>query len=125
MAMVLEYCVVTAKWGFHFSDRPSGRHSIRPEEYEENETINMENFEDAVNDKLAEGWRPTGSPQFSDGWGYNKGARAYQALVRERTIELAVLAEVTHAVVAEQVRPLRTSLRNRAAVMGDISGNRN
>ena len=117
MSATLEYCVVTVKWG--------GRNATSKEEREENEMLNMENFEDSVNEKLAEGWRPTGSPQFNDGWGYNRGARAYQALVRDRTVEPAVLVDVTQAVLAEQVRPLRTSLRNRAAVMEDIRGSEN
>ena len=115
MTTTLEYCVVMVKWGFHFSHLPSGRHTIRPGDYEENEIINMDLFEEAVNEKLSEGWRPTGSPQFSDGWGYNKGARAFQGLVRDRTIDPAVLIVANQALIAEPVRPLRTSLRNRAS----------
>jgi hypothetical protein len=96
---VLEYFTVYAIFKFHEEFRPNSR-----ENYLLNFEKNMEDFEASVNSYLEEGWRPLGAPSFSKEWmnGMN-GGKAIQAIVREKNVEKAV--------VAENVKTVRRSAR--------------
>jgi len=71
----------------------------------------MQALEDEVNARLAEGWEPLGGPSFSKSWTCD--GQAYQGLVRNRIVEAAVLVVAEMEAVAENVQPLRTSMRRR------------
>ena len=80
---------------------------------EKNFERNMEDFESYVNEYLDEGWQPLGSPTFSIDWLDLQGkGLAIQALTREKNVDHAIVVEVSPSVIiAEQVKPLRSSLR--------------
>ena len=70
---------------------------------------NMEDFEDCVNEYLAEGWQPLGPPTFSDSWMSCDycGGRAVQTFIREKSVEPVVVVDIPPVVFAENVRPAR------------------
>ena len=78
----------------------------------QNFDMNIAAFDDHVNEHLAEGWALLGAPIFNNAWiNLRSGGVAIQALVRQKGVEPAVVAEVAEQVVAENVRPLRSSAR--------------
>ena len=103
---ILEYYTVYTNWQYYDEFGPDEKNDLNFEK-------NMEEFEDAVNECLEEGWRPLGGPTFSITWlSRSPYGIAIQALVREKNIEPAVVVEVNPTVViAEQVRGLRCSAR--------------
>ena len=106
MANVSELYNVYVKWAWFSKD-------IRGKEMLDwNFDKNMENFEEHVNTHLAEGWQLLGPPVFSQSWLTRNGEGiVIQSLFRPKNIAPAVVVEVNPPIVAEQVRPLRSSRR--------------
>ena len=109
MSKILEYYTVYTKWQFYEEFCPVNTDKKSDLNFEKN----MEEFEYAVNELLEEGWQPLGAPTFSITWlSRTHHGIAIQALVREKDVEPAVVVEVNpDVVIAEQVKPLRCSLR--------------
>ena len=72
---------------------------------------NMEDFELCVNEYLEEGWQPLGPATFKHSTGALRWEYAVITLVREKSVEPAVVVDVPPVVVAENVRPTRQSAR--------------
>jgi hypothetical protein len=108
MSNITEYYTVYKLWEFHeeFDYRNDDDCTLNFEK-------NMEEFEDIVNEYLEEGWQPLGAPTFSTGWlSRSRQGVAIQALIREKNVEPAVVVDVNPTVIiAEQIKPLRCSLR--------------
>jgi hypothetical protein len=109
MSKILEYYTVYTKWEFYEEFFPVNTDKKSDLNFEKN----MEEFEYTVNELLEEGWQPLGAPTFSITWlSRTRHGIAIQALVREKDVEPAVVVEVNpDVVIAEQVKPLRCSLR--------------
>jgi len=107
MSTIKEYMVVCVTWRDYKKDSSSFRR-----EAELNLEANMQVLESEVNHRLAEGWEPLGAPSFSESWTRSYG-KAYQGLVRNKIVEAAVLVVAEMEAVAENVQPLRTSMRRR------------
>jgi len=71
---------------------------------------NIAALEYEVNKKLAEGWTVQGAPFFDKNWGF-RGSRAYQAIIRQREVQPAIVVDVPEIVMAQRVKALRSSLR--------------
>lgn len=102
----MEYLTVHVTWEYYvkpcFSEECS----------KQNFDLNMQALEDHVNEYLEMGWQPLGPPTFSSSWlTKTRHGVAIQALTRERDVEQAQMADVALPVVAEQVKPLRSSVR--------------
>lgn len=108
MAAIKEYCVATVNWVYY--EVPRGQNGTYS--HAENFNENMRVFEEEVNEKLSDGWIPHGAPTFTKDWERNTSGRAYQALIRDRNINSSVLVVAKTEVVAEYVKPLRSSLRS-------------
>jgi hypothetical protein len=107
-SQVLEYDIVDHQWEWYI------RQVNTEEKKRDNYKMNMDAFLELVNDMLAEGWEPLGAPIFNSQWAHGKDGRVSQTLIRKKNVERAVLAEASLAVMAELVKPLRSSLRAKA-----------
>ena len=106
MSKTMEYLTIHVAWEYYvkpcFSEECS----------KQNFDLNMQALEDEVNEYLEMGWQPLGPPTFSSGWlSRMRHGIAIQALTREKNIEQAQMANVALPVVAERVKPLRSSVR--------------
>jgi len=72
---------------------------------------NMEDFEICVNEYLEEGWQPLGPPTFIHLSNNLRWRYAVITLVREKSVEPAVVVDIPPVLVAENVRPTRQSAR--------------
>jgi hypothetical protein len=111
---VLEYFNVYMAFEYYGNSKRSSNENLLHKNFDEN----MQDFDFIVNEKLEEGWRPLGPPTFSLGWcDMARGGFAIQTLVREKNIEQAVVVDVNPEVlIAEEVKPLRSSTRIRTAI---------
>ena len=113
MASVQERFTVYCEWenfvkSSHENIKNLGFSKISKQNFE----MNMVAFDEHVNQHLAEGWSLLGAPIFNNEWfRHNNGGVAIQALVRDKSVESAVVAEVAEQVIAENVRPVRSSAR--------------
>jgi len=105
-SQVLEYDIVEHQWEWYI------KHVNTQEKKRDNYKMNMDAFLELVNDMLVEGWEPLGAPIFNSQWAVGGGVgRVSQAIIRKKNVERVVLAEASLAVMAELVKPLRSSLR--------------
>lgn len=106
MSKTMEFFTIYITWEFYISPCNTNETS------QQNLHMNMEALDDHVNRHLAMGWQPLGPPTFSSGWlsRSNHGV-AIQALIREKDVEQIAVVDVALPLVAEQVKPLRSSLR--------------
>jgi hypothetical protein len=104
-SQVLEYDIVEHEWEWYI------RQVNTDEKKRDNYRMNMDAFLEIVNDMLAEGWEPLGAPIFNSQWSIGKSGRVSQTIIRKKNVERAVLAESSLAIMAELVKPLRSSLR--------------
>ena len=72
---------------------------------------NMEEFESCVNEYLEEGWQPLGPPTFVHLTNRMRWNYAVITLVRDKSVEPAVVVDVPPVLVAENVRATRRSAR--------------
>jgi len=110
---VLEYFNIYLTFEYYGNSARSSNRDVLNKNFDEN----MQEFDCVVNEKLEEGWRPLGPPTFSLGWcDMANGGVAIQALVREKNIEQAVVVEINPEIlIAEEVKPLRSSTRLRVS----------
>ena len=106
---LLEYGNLYVEYEHYGNSARSTNHEVLRENFEEN----MNQFDEVVNERLAEGWQLLGPPTFSLAWcDMRRGGIAIQTLVREKNVELVVVVDVNpHVVIAECVKPLRSSSR--------------
>ena len=106
---ILEYCNVSVVFENYIINERSSNCKFSKENFDEN----MTEFDEVVNEKLEEGWRPLGPPSFSISWfDMVSGGLAVQTLVRDKNIEPAVVVDVRPDIlIAECVKPLRSSKR--------------
>jgi hypothetical protein len=106
---LLEYGNLYVEYEHYGNITRSSNNEVLRENFDEN----MKEFDEVVNERLAEGWQLLGPPTFSLGWcDMQRGGIAIQTLVREKNVELVVVVDVKpHVVVAECVKPLRSSSR--------------